>query len=108
MTDHTPPAAKQPLQQSCSPTRLFHRRADTLVQTGGSGGEGFEVQKYGDGRVALIGFPSGAWWAANLRRRCYAAGVLPAFLSNIRSDPAVHPLPLLAPPPGSGKVHAAD
>ena len=22
-------------------------------------GEGFEVQKYGDGRVALIGFPSG-------------------------------------------------
>jgi ribosome-interacting GTPase 1 len=27
------------------------------VQTGGPG-EGFEVQKYGDGRVALIGFPS--------------------------------------------------
>ena len=26
----------------------------------GGGGEGFEVQKYGDGRVALIGFPSGA------------------------------------------------
>ncbi|KAG7669768.1 hypothetical protein Ndes2526B_g06120 [Nannochloris sp. 'desiccata'] len=25
---------------------------------GGGGGEGFEVQKYGDGRVALIGFPS--------------------------------------------------
>lgn len=28
-----------------------------VVQTGGPG-EGFEVQKYGDGRVALIGFPS--------------------------------------------------
>lgn len=27
------------------------------VQVGGTG-EGFEVQKYGDGRVALIGFPS--------------------------------------------------
>lgn len=27
------------------------------MQTGGAG-EGFEVQKYGDGRVALIGFPS--------------------------------------------------
>lgn len=27
------------------------------MQTGGPG-EGFEVQKYGDGRVALIGFPS--------------------------------------------------
>jgi uncharacterized protein len=27
-------------------------------KTGGSGQEGFEVQKYGDGRVALIGFPS--------------------------------------------------
>lgn len=27
------------------------------VQSGGAG-EGFEVQKYGDGRVALIGFPS--------------------------------------------------
>lgn len=25
---------------------------------GGPGGDGFEVQKYGDGRVALIGFPS--------------------------------------------------
>ncbi len=30
----------------------------TPPQAGG-GGEGFEVQKYGDGRVALIGFPSG-------------------------------------------------
>lgn len=27
-------------------------------KSGGSGGEGFEVQKYGDARVALIGFPS--------------------------------------------------
>ena len=27
------------------------------MQSGGAG-EGFEVQKYGDGRVALIGFPS--------------------------------------------------
>merc|ERR1711920_91113 len=25
---------------------------------GGGGGQGFEVQKYGHGRVALIGFPS--------------------------------------------------
>ena len=25
---------------------------------GGGAGDGFEVQKYGDGRVALIGFPS--------------------------------------------------
>ena len=33
-------------------------------QSGGAG-EGFEVTKYGDGRVALIGFPSGEWagWA---------------------------------------------
>jgi uncharacterized protein len=29
-----------------------------LVQTAGPGGESFEVSKYGDGRVALIGFPS--------------------------------------------------
>eukprot|EP00887_Chlorella_sp_A99_P006467 scaffold3.g6467.t1 len=28
------------------------------AKSGGGGGEGFEVQKYGDGRVALIGFPS--------------------------------------------------
>jgi hypothetical protein len=31
-------------------------------QSGGTG-EGFEVTKYGDGRVALIGFPSGEGWA---------------------------------------------
>lgn len=30
------------------------------MSQGGATGEGFEVQKYGDGRVALIGFPSGA------------------------------------------------
>ena len=27
-------------------------------KSGAGAGEGFEVQKYGDGRVALIGFPS--------------------------------------------------
>ena len=35
----------------CACTSVYH------VQAGGAG-EGFEVQKYGDGRVALIGFPS--------------------------------------------------
>ena len=29
-----------------------------MLQSSGGGGEGFEVTKYGDGRVALIGFPS--------------------------------------------------
>jgi uncharacterized protein len=28
------------------------------LQAGGGPGQGFEVQRYGDGRVALIGFPS--------------------------------------------------
>lgn len=32
----------------------------SFIMQGGASGEGFEVQKYGDGRVALIGFPSGA------------------------------------------------
>ena len=36
-------------------------------QSGGAG-EGFEVTKYGDGRVALIGFPSGEW--AGLEELC--------------------------------------
>ena len=41
-----------------------------LVQTGGPG-EGFEVQKYGDGRVALIGFPSvGAAPCLNVIEMC--------------------------------------
>jgi ribosome-interacting GTPase 1 len=37
------------------PSLLQHPAA---LQAGGGAGEGFEVQKYGDGRVALIGFPS--------------------------------------------------
>jgi uncharacterized protein len=32
-------------------------KQNPILQSGGPG-EGFEVQKYGDGRVALIGFPS--------------------------------------------------
>lgn len=31
-----------------------------LTLQGAGAGDGFEVQKYGDGRVALIGFPSGS------------------------------------------------
>jgi uncharacterized protein len=36
----------------------FRTQLQEPAKTGGTGGEGFEVQKYGDGRVALIGFPS--------------------------------------------------
>ena len=32
--------------------------SSAALQAGAGAGEGFEVQKYGDGRVALIGFPS--------------------------------------------------
>ena len=43
---------------TCKRTRLCtQHRVYIDVQSGGAG-EGFEVQKYGDGRVALIGFPS--------------------------------------------------
>lgn len=36
-------------------TSPFGRQLSTWSQDGKGGGEGFEVQKYGDGRVALIG-----------------------------------------------------
>jgi small GTP-binding protein len=62
-----PPAPQNPTQNHPNfryhlgqlKARLAKLRTQLQEPSGkGGGGEGFDVQKYGDGRVALIGFPS--------------------------------------------------